>query len=142
MEILFDLLPLATLVLLVSNSVALHVYIIVFHGLDLCFKLDLRFWFVICDELRWFGTLLSIVFILWFDEVVIIMLSSYHIYLICCIASISTCRGNSVKIFKFHIYVLLVFIQIYKHISRGSSLYSSNLGEFIHIYSEIFKKNE
>ena len=32
MEILFDLLPLATHILFVSNSIALHVYIIVSHG--------------------------------------------------------------------------------------------------------------
>ena len=54
-------------------------------------------------------------------------------------ASISTCRENSVKIFKY-IYVLLVFMQIYMHISRGSSLYSSNLVNLFIPYSEIFKK--
>ena len=70
---------------------------------------------------------------LWFDEVVLTIVSLYHIHLVLLYASISTCRGNSIKIFKFHEYVLLVFIQIYMHISRGSSLYSLNLGEFIHI---------
>ena len=104
--------------------------------------LDLNFWFVICDELCWLVILLWFMFILWLIEVVLILLK-FISYISCILyASISTCRENSVKIFKFHIYVLLVFIQIYKHISRGSSLYSTNLGEFIHINSEIFKKNE
>ena len=98
----------------------------------LCF--EVLVWFVICDELCWLVILLWFMFILWAcwgraNHVKI----SYHIYILCCIVSISTCRGNSVKFIKIHIYVLLVFIQIYKHISRGSSLYLSNLGEFIHI---------
>src|SRR6185503_3477203 len=54
-------------------------------------------------------------------------------------ASISTCRENSVKSFKY-IYVYLIFMQIYMHISRGSSLYSSNLVNLFIPYSEIFKK--
>ena len=74
-------------------------------------------------------------------EIVLTMLK-FISYISCILyASISTCRENSVKILKY-IYVLLVFMKIHMHISRGSSLYSSNLGEFIHIYSEIFKKNE
>ena len=111
-----------------------------FHVYDLCLAwtrfvicdLDSNFWFVICDEPRWFVILLSIYVHLvacwvWANIVKFISYISCILY-----ASISTCRGNSVKIFKIHIYVLWVFIQIYKHISRGSSLYSSNLGEFIH----------
>ena len=38
-----------------------------------------------------------------------------------------------------NIYVYLVFMKIY-HISRGSSLYSSNLVNLFIPYSEIFKK--
>ena len=94
---------------------------------------DLRTWFVTCDELRWLVMLLSFMFIFvacWgcVNHVKFILYISCILY-----ASIFTCRGNSVKIFKFHEYVLSVFIQIYMHISRESSLYSSNLGEFIHI---------
>ena len=50
-------------------------------------------------------------------------------------ASTCTCRENSVKSFKY-IYVYLVFIQMYMHISRGSSLYSSNLVNLFIPYSE------
>ena len=41
-----------------------------------------------------------------------------------------------------NIYVYLVFMKIYMHISRGSSLYSSNLVNLFILYSdsEIFKK--
>ena len=39
-----------------------------------------------------------------------------------------------------NIYVYLVFTKIYMHISRGSSLYSSNLVNLFIPYSEIFKK--
>ena len=128
------------LLLLVSNFV-LHCTF-VYYLASIC-GLNLNIWFVICDELCWLVILLWFMFILWFVEVVLILSDSYHIYISCILyASISTCRGNSVKIFKFHIYVLLVFIQIYMHISRGSSLYSSNLVNLFIPYSEIFKKNE
>ena len=39
-----------------------------------------------------------------------------------------------------NIYVYLEFMKIYMHISRGSSLYSSNLVNLFIPYSEIFKK--
>ena len=39
-----------------------------------------------------------------------------------------------------NIYVYLEFMKIYMHISRGSSLYSSNLVNLFIQYSEIFKK--
>jgi len=72
-------------------------------------------------------------------EVVLTMLK-FISYISCILyASISTCRENSVKSFKY-IYVCLVFMKIYMHISRGSSLYSSNLGNLFIPYSEIFKK--
>ena len=126
--------------LFVSNYVALHVYALCLAWTR--FVIWTWTWFVIRDELRSLVILLSIFFIFvarWgcANRYKFISYISCMLY-----ASISTCRGNSVKIFNFHKYVLLVFIQIYMHISRGSSLYSSNLGEFIHIYSEIFKKNE
>ena len=131
LEILFALLPLATHDLYVSNSIALHVYALCLAWTR--FVIWTWTWFVIRDELRSLVILLSIFFIFvarWgcANRYKFISYISCMLY-----ASISTCRGNSIKIFKFHKYVLLVFIQIYKHISRGSSLYSSNLGEFIHI---------
>ena len=74
-------------------------------------------------------------------EVVLTMLK-FISYISCILyASISTCRENSVKSFKY-IYVYLVFIKFYMHISRGSSLYSSNLVNLFIPYFEIFKKNE
>ena len=134
MEIIPFRLPLATLIPFVLNSIALHVYALCLAWTRfVIYGLDLNIWFVICDELRW------LVILFWFMFIVVAHRGSANIVkfisYICCMlyASISTCRGNSVKIFKFHKYVLLVFIQIYKHISRGRSLYSSNLGEFIHI---------
>jgi len=72
-------------------------------------------------------------------EVVLTMLK-FISYISCILyASISTCRENSVKSFKY-IYVYLVFMKINMHISRGSSLYSSNLVNLFIPYSEIFKK--
>ena len=120
-----------------------------FHVYDLCLAwtrfvicgLDLNIWLVICDELRWFVILLSIYVHLvacWGCANIVKFIS----YISCILyASISTCRGNSVKIVKFHIYVLLVFILIYKYISRGSFLYSSNVGELIHIIFRNFQEN-
>ena len=72
-------------------------------------RLDLNIWFVMCDELCWFVILLSIYVHLvaclgCANLVKFILYISLVLY-----ASISTCRGNSVKIFKY-IYVLLVFI--------------------------------
>ena len=99
--------------------------------------MDLWFGFehLVCNVwwTSWLVILLWFMFILWLVEGVLIW-QKFISYISCILyASISTCRGNSVKIFKFHKYELLVFIKIYKHISRGSSLYSSNLGESIHI---------
>ena len=72
--------------------------------------------------------------------VVVLTKLKFISYIFCILyASISTCRENSVKIFKY-IYVLLVFMQIYMHISREISLYSSNLVNLFIPYSEIFKK--
>ena len=53
-----------------------------------------------------------------------------YIYLVSCMPRFPLI-GETPSKFS-NIYVLLVFIQIYKHISRGSSFYSSNLGKFIH----------
>ena len=44
------------------------------------------------------------------------------------------------KVSNIYICVYLVFMKIYMHISRGSSLYSSNLVNLFIPYSEIFKK--
>ena len=90
---------------------------------------------LVCNVMNYVGLWHSclFMFILWLVEVVLTLLKFILYISRMLYASISTYRGNSVKIVKFHIYVLLVFIQIYKHISRGSSLYLSNLGEFIHI---------
>ena len=135
--------PLVTLILFVLNFI--HVELCCFARLFYCLSwicgLNVN---MVCNVMNCVG----FVILLWFMFIVvahrgsanIVKFISYISYML--YASISTCRGNSVKIFKFHKYVLLVFIQIYKHISRGSSLYSSNLGEFIHINSKIFKKNE
>ena len=71
---------------------------------------------------------------------VVLTKQNFISYIYCILyASISTCRENSVKILKY-IYVLLVFMKIHMHISRGSSLYSSNLVNLFIPYSEIFMK--
>src|SRR6185436_17248284 len=72
-------------------------------------------------------------------EVVLTMLKFISYISFILYASISTCRENYVKSFKY-IYVYLVFMKINMHISRGGYLYSSNLMNLFIPYSEIFKK--
>ena len=48
--------------------------------------------------------------------------------------------GKTLSKVYIYICVYLVFMQIYMHISRGSSLYSSNLVNLFIPYSEIFMK--
>ena len=61
-----------------------------------------------------------------------------YIYLVSCMPRFPLV-GKAPSKFS-NIYGLLVFMQIYMHISRGSSLYSSSLVNLFIPYSEIFKK--
>ena len=68
---------------------------------------------------------------LWFDEVVLIVLMSYYIYLVCYMPRLPLVGVTPSK-FSLHIYVLLDFIsKLYAHIKGEFSLLIE-LGEFIH----------
>ena len=138
MEILFDLLPLATHFICVELYCIACLWSIVSHG----FVIWTWIWFVICDELCWLVILLWFMFILWLIEVVLMLSSSYHTYILYVVLPRFPLVGETPSKFSNFIYMCswysFKFISTYQ--AGVLSIYRTLVNLFIS-YSKIFKKN-